>query len=764
MTDYDDQDTNVRASRVGRHTSERIADAMRSLPRDQFIEMSEPSRVQGRSIPPTNAVSEILEHADAQAEHRVLQIGTGAGYVAALLSKLTQQVVTVERNPAIARCAQERFNKLGLANLVLREQDGSLGAADLGPFDRILVSSPRIKQKSALLEQLAPEGLLIALEQGENETHILTRYELTELGAPVRKELALVDFSRDSGMTLLDMGMVDQPMLAEARRTARAKKLPVINVLRDMLNMEDITLYRRLAEENGMPFAPIDELLPTVQPQLMDGFSRSFLDSHHLVPLQVQEHCLQIATDDPDSSVEDIYHMYPYERVQKILVTPNDFKRLWTTVELSLQGDLHQRRRSDDAATKPQEDLLSASKTHIEAHLITLLDALLLDAVSEGASDLHIESYKEHTRIRLRVDGDLHDLTHYSLSAKETRGLVNVIKIRGDMDIAEKRLPQGGRSQLRAGGVGYDLRIQVQPSLHGEAVVIRLLPQSGNIVAIDDLGMARSMMQHYRRLLDNPSGLVLVVGPTGSGKSTTLYAGLSELAKDGRRKVITIEDPIEYSMEGIQQTWTRPDIGFNFADGMRSFVRQDPDVILVGEIRDQETAIEAIRASQTGHVVLSTLHCNDAVDALQRIYDLNVHPNSIASELSGVIAQKLAKRICEHCKKEAEPDVAITAELFPEGIPNSFRCFEGSGCEHCNGRGTHGRVAVVEYMQVNGEIRDAISLQYPVARLRSIALDSGLATMRDSALNHVISGTIPMVELLRVLPADRMAPEKRGGW
>ena len=764
MTDYDNQDIETLASHAGKHTRERITDAMRSLPRDHFIEMSEPARVQGRSIPPTNAVSEILEHADPQPEHHVLQIGTGAGYVAALLSKLTQQVVTLEKNPAIARSAQERFNKLGLANLVLREQDGSDGAADLGPYDRILVSSPRIKQKNALLEQLAPEGMLIALEQGENETHILTRYELTELGAPVRKELALVDFSRDSGMTLLDMGMVDQPMLEEARRSARAKKLPVIKVLRDMLNMEDITLYRRLAEENGMPFAAIDDLLPTVQPQLMDGFSRSFLDSHHLVPLQVREHCLQIATDDPDSSVEDIYHMYPYERVQKILVTPNDFKRLWTTVELSLQGDLHQHRRNEDKPPEQQQDLMNVTKTRIEAHLITLLDALLLDAVSEGASDLHIESYKENTRIRLRVDGDLHDLTHYSLSAKETRGLVNVIKIRGDMDIAEKRLPQGGRSQLRAGGVGYDLRIQVQPSLHGEAVVIRLLPQSGNIVAIEDLGMATDMMRHYRRLLDNPSGLVLVVGPTGSGKSTTLYAGLSELAKDGRRKVITIEDPIEYSMDGIQQTWARPDIGFNFADGMRSFVRQDPDVILVGEIRDQETAIEAIRASQTGHIVLSTLHCNDAVDALQRIYDLNVHPNSIASELTGVIAQKLAKRICEHCKKETEPDPAIAVELFPEGIPDSFRCFEGGGCENCNGRGTHGRVAVVEYMQVNGEIRDAISLQYPVAQLRAIALDSGLATMRDSALNHVISGTIPMVELLRVLPADRMAPEKRGGW
>jgi type IV pilus assembly protein PilB len=542
------------------------------------------------------------------------------------------------------------------------------------------------------------------------------------------------------------------------------QRSPVIKVLRDKLNMEDTTLYRRLAEENGMSFAPIDELLPTVQPLLMERFSRSFLDGHHLVPLRVDDHTLHVATDDPDSSIDDIFHMYPYDRVLKVLVTPNDFKRLWTTVELSPQGDAKQLWGSapKEEEHKDEEDLTTREKTHIEAHLITLCDALLLDAVSDNASDLHIEQYKSHTRIRLRVDGDLQDINHYALSPQETKGLVNVIKIRGDMDIAEKRLPQGGRSQLVAGGIGYDLRIQIQPSLHGEAVVIRLLPQSGNIVDIEDLGMNQTVMRHYRRLLDNPSGLVLVVGPTGSGKSTTLYAGLSELAKDGRRKVLTIEDPIEYSMDGIQQTRARPDIGFNFADGMRSFVRLDPDVILVGEIRDTETAVEAIRASQTGHVVLSTLHSNDAVDALQRIYDLNVHANSVASELMGVIAQKLAKRICPNCKAEATPDPAILDELFPEGTPDSFCCYEGTGCEECNGRGTRGRVAVVEYMQVNTEIRQAISLQYPVAQLRSIALDSGLTTMRDSALNHVIEGLIPLAELPRILPTDRMAPEKRG--
>ena len=740
-----------------------IKDAIRSLPRELFIEMKDPNRVLGRSIPPTQAVVDILGHANIEPHHSVLQVGTGAGYLSALVSRLAARVVTMEINPAIARWAQSRFNKLELVNLVLRQGDGGLGAPDLGPFDRILVSSPRVANKDELLRQLTPDGFLLALEESDSNTHILARYTIAESGAALRTELALVDFSRDTGMTLLDMGMVDQVMLSEARRTARQKKLPVIKVLRDKLNLEDATLYQQLAQQNGMHFATVDELLPEVQPHLMEAFSRSFLDSHHLIPIRLDANILTVATDDPDSSVADILHMHSYDQVSKVLVTPADFKRLWTTLELSLQGTglLPDRDRSN--GSESARDLLDPANSHIEAHLITLYDALLLEAVSERASDLHIEQYKAHTRIRLRVDGDLHDLTHYAPSPADTRGLVNVIKIRADMDIAEKRLPQGGRSQLLAGGVSYDMRIQIQPSLHGEAVVIRMLPQSGNIVAIEDLGMDQTVMRHYRRLLDNPSGLVLVVGPTGSGKSTTLYAGLSELAKDGRRKVLTIEDPIEYSMGNIQQTWTRPDIGFNFADGMRSFVRLDPDVILVGEIRDQETALEAIRASQTGHVVLSTLHSNDAVDALQRLYDLKVHPNSIASELMGVIAQKLAKRICPECRTEAEPDIAILEELFPEGIPASFRCYTGRGCEACHGRGTRGRVAVVEYMQVNTEIRTAISLQYPVARLRSIALDSGLTTMRDSALNHVIMGVIPLQEVPRILPADRMAPEKRGG-
>jgi len=476
-------------------------------------------------------------------------------------------------------------------------------------------------------------------------------------------------------------------------------------------------------------------------------------------------------TDDPDARTDQLERLSPNQVVDCLLVTPTDFRRLWSALDLTAKGS---RFAADHGpAPEPQADLAGRSpdqllgtdpkNRHISPYLVSVYEAILLDAVSEKASDIHIEQYGDRIRIRLRVDGDLHDLPQYQLSPREIKGVINVIKLRAELNIAEHRLPQGGRSRLQLGDMAYDLRIQTQPSLHGEHAIIRLLPQTGRAMTIAELGMSAMIGARYQRLLDNPAGLVLVVGPTGSGKSTTLYAGLQTLADDGRRKVITVEDPIEYSIDNIQQTRVRSDIGFGFADAMRSFVREDPDVILVGEIRDQETALEAIRASQTGHVVLSTLHCNDAVDSLQRLYDLGIHPNSIAGELLAVIAQRLAKRICRHCSQSAEPDPVILSEVFPDGPPADFRCFEGAGCDKCNGRGTRGRVAIVEYMEVDPDIRNAISSQPPIGELRWRALDAGLVTMRDSALDHVIEGIIPLSELPRILPRERMAPEVRGG-
>ncbi|WP_286802542.1 GspE/PulE family protein [Marinobacter sp. UBA2498] len=499
-------------------------------------------------------------------------------------------------------------------------------------------------------------------------------------------------------------------------------------------------------------------------------FSRTFLDLSRLIPIAEEDGRITVVTDDPDARTDQLERLSPNQVVDCLLVTPTDFRRLWSALDLTAKGrrfaadqEPTPNQAADPTGSKDQLLGKDPKNKHVSPYLVSVYEAILMDAVSEKASDIHIEQYGDRIRIRLRVDGDLHDLPQYQLSAREMKGVINVIKLRAELNIAEHRLPQGGRSRLQLGDMAYDLRIQTQPSLHGEHAVIRLLPQTGRAMTIAELGMSSMIGARYQRLLDNPAGLVLVVGPTGSGKSTTLYAGLQTLADDGRRKVITVEDPIEYSIDNIQQTRVRSEIGFGFADAMRAFVREDPDVILVGEIRDQETALEAIRASQTGHVVLSTLHCNDAVDSLQRLYDLGIHPNSIAGELLAVIAQRLAKRICKHCCQPAEPDPVILSEVFPDGPPADFRCFQGAGCDKCNGRGTQGRVAIVEYMEVDSDIRNAISSQPPIGELRWRALDAGLVTMRDSALDHVIEGTIPLSELPRILPRERMAPEVRGG-
>jgi type IV pilus assembly protein PilB len=367
--------------------------------------------------------------------------------------------------------------------------------------------------------------------------------------------------------------------------------------------------------------------------------------------------------------------------------------------------------------------------------------------------------YGNDVRVRLRVDGDLHDTLGFLPSASQLLSLVNVIKVRAGLDIAERRVPQGGRFTTRTGGHVYDVRVQTQPALYGEHVVLRLLSQDSKLLTIGELGFPPAQARAYRRLLRSPAGLTLVVGPTGSGKSTTLYAGLQVLARDPSRKVITVEDPIEYAIPWVQQTQVRPEVGFGFAHAMRAFVREDPDVILLGEIRDGETALEALRASQTGHLVLSTLHCNDAVDAVQRLIDLGMHPSSIASELAAVFAQRLAKRICEGCRAPAEPDSELLEEVFPDGPPPGLKVFRGLGCAHCNGIGTFGRVAVVEHLAGSWLLRRAIIQRHPVDELRATALAQGLLPMRDQALALVTAGVIAFEELRDLLPTERLAPE-----
>ncbi|WP_303289184.1 ATPase, T2SS/T4P/T4SS family [Marinobacter sp. SS5-14b] len=748
----------------------RAVDALRSVSRPDFVAGADivPS-ITGHSIPREETVHHLLSLLpEIEPDHLVMHVGGGSGYLTAVLAELAHRVIYVDRNPVLADKARERFFRYGMHNIDIIEASVDSGVNHDELCDLILCTT-FISDPQVLLQSLREGGSLVCLEGRAGPVPSLAMFQRTGARLERVRTLGWVDFNRNAEQILIDLGVVTEAALAQARAEAATKNERVLDVLRRKLNLEEIDLYRSLAQQRGMVFTDADEVLSSLQSELFRRFSRTFLDLSRMIPVAESDGMLTVVTDDPDAHTDQLERLTPHQQITCLLVTPTDFRRVWSALDLTVKGSRFVAehgttvQEKDEGASK--RDLLGEEHggKSISPYLVSVYEAILLDAVSEKASDIHVEQYENRVRIRLRVDGDLHDLPQYQLSAREIRGVINVIKLRAELNIAEHRLPQGGRSRLQLGETSYDLRIQTQPSLHGENAIIRLLPQTGRAMTIAELGMSPTIGSRYTRLLDNPAGLVLVVGPTGSGKSTTLYAGLQTLADDGRRKVITVEDPIEYSIDNIQQTRVRSEIGFSFADAMRSFVREDPDVILVGEIRDQETALEAIRASQTGHVVLSTLHCNDAVDSLQRLYDLGIHPNSIAGELLAVIAQRLAKRICKHCVKPAKPDPAILAEVFPQGAPTDFRCFEGEGCDKCNGRGTHGRVAIVEYMEVDADIRNAISSQPPIGELRWRALDAGLVTMRDSALDHVIEGIIPMSELPRILPRERMAPEVRGG-
>ncbi len=523
--------------------------------------------------------------------------------------------------------------------------------------------------------------------------------------------------------------------------------------------IDDALVYRHIATTRGLVFSEAQPLIGRLDVNLARGVPRKFLEHYRILPVCREGDGVLVATSDPDASVPELAHVLSARAVELRLVTPLDFRRLRAAADM---GNAPLRRPDMPAPARdqaPQDVDLMLRDDRARAESIQLLYAILLEAIAERASDVHIERYGPRVRVRLRVDGDLHDAEQFEILPEQLQALVNVVKINSALDIAERRVPQGGRFSVRAGERRFDLRVQTQPALHGEHVVIRLLSQDTRLLRIEELGFPAGPAKAYRRLLNSPAGLLLVVGPTGSGKSTTLYAGLQELSSDPTRKVITAEDPIEYSIEGVQQTQVRPDLGFGFASAMRSFVREDPDVILVGEIRDAETALEALRASQTGHLVLSTLHCNDAVDAVQRLVDLEQHPNSIASELVAVFAQRLAKRICTGCRAPDErPDPALLAEVFPSGPPEGFKAFAGAGCAACSGRGAKGRVGVVEYLPVASAVRAGISRQLPVDELRALGSGAGLLPMREHALELIDAGTIAFRELRDLLPPDRLGP------
>ncbi|MBA5762877.1 type II secretion system ATPase GspE [Vibrio sp. 404] len=388
------------------------------------------------------------------------------------------------------------------------------------------------------------------------------------------------------------------------------------------------------------------------------------------------------------------------------------------------------------------EDLLESED---DAPIIKLINAMLGEAIKEGASDIHIETFEKSLAIRFRVDGVLRDVL--SPSRKLAPLLVSRVKVMAKLDIAEKRIPQDGRISLRIGGRAVDVRVSTMPSSHGERVVMRLLDKNATRLDLHSLGMKPHTHQQFRSMIDRPHGIILVTGPTGSGKSTTLYAGLQEL-NSNERNILTVEDPIEFDIDGIGQTQVNPKVDMTFARGLRAILRQDPDVVMVGEIRDLETAQIAVQASLTGHLVMSTLHTNTAIGAITRLRDMGIEPFLISSSLLGVLAQRLVRTLCPQCKQSYQADTAQKA-LFGLASDEELTLYKPVGCEKCSGKGYRGRSGIYELLVVDEQVQELIHNEAGEQAIEK-AIRPKTPAIRGDGLEKVRQGITSLEEVMRV--------------
>jgi type IV pilus assembly protein PilB len=483
-----------------------------------------------------------------------------------------------------------------------------------------------------------------------------------------------------------------------------------------------------------------------------------------LVALYQQDEHVVVAMADPLNIVAiDTITVKLKRQIKPVIAPPRKIKQVIDFVYHG--GDMDQQRMKDIVDLQVQAEDLTLAKMEEEtgeniteadardAPVIRFVDLMLSHAIKSRASDIHIEPQEKTMFLRMRVDGILCDMV--PPNRKMQPAVTARLKILAEMDIAEKRLPQDGRFRIRTGkDADIDIRVSSLPTIYGEKIVMRILDKAAINHSLDALGLESDLLGKFRRILQFPHGIIVVTGPTGSGKSTTLYSALNEL-KDPRKNITTVEDPVEYRLVGINQTQVKPEINLDFASCLRSILRQDPDIILIGEIRDKETMEIAIKASMTGHLVLSTFHTNDAPSAVSRFVYMGLEPYLLASSLNLIVAQRLVRKICEKCRKPAtlHPDLLNRLHLTPDMMQHA-QLFEGAGCQHCNNTGYRGRVPVFEFLVVDPEIRQAIAEGRREAELRALARKKGYGDLTSSGVKRMLAGLTTAEEVLRVSFCD----------
>jgi type II secretory ATPase GspE/PulE/Tfp pilus assembly ATPase PilB-like protein len=491
-----------------------------------------------------------------------------------------------------------------------------------------------------------------------------------------------------------------------------------------------------------------------IPPQAIRLLTANIATHYQIAPYSISDDALTIAISDPlkrNLKQELSVVIGSSLDLEFVLASPDAIASTIRKLYGMGAATVEQMVNTDQVHTKDTPALDVADETHArEASVIKLVNQLLDDAIRIHATDIHIEPYEQDIKVKYRIDGVLIDAGMPQSIRYFKDGLVSRIKIMSGLDIAEKRLPQDGRTQIAINGLKYDLRISVLPTRFGEAVNIRILPQGTLIMDLPHLGMPETVTLRLRKLINKPHGILLVTGPTGSGKTTTLYTCMN-LLKDSDRKIITVEDPIEYDMPGILQMQVHPAIGFTFGKALRAMLRHDPDIMLVGEIRDVETAETAIRTALTGHLVFSTLHTNDAGSTITRLLDMGIEPYLVASSLEAILAQRLVRRICPACKASWIPDPdMVTAIKAMSKLDELPQVFKGKGCAACRFTGYSGRTVVTELMILSETIRDMTVAKRHANDIENQATSEGMQSLFDSALSKAHEGITTYEEVLRV--------------
>jgi general secretion pathway protein E/type IV pilus assembly protein PilB len=549
------------------------------------------------------------------------------------------------------------------------------------------------------------------------------------------------------GQTLVDRGLLSPEQLHKASELQQREGLRLDRAVVQLGFMTERSMLDILAEQLHLTIVDLEEI--TIDNQTLKSLPPRFVYRKRLVPISRENGTLRVATSDAfDNYVLDEIRLVTGLQIEQVLAPREEIEKVikthygvgGDTVEEMVGGDDLQIVGGSGEST---EDLLEMAQ---EASVIKLVNEIILEAINERASDIHVEPYEHDLDIRYRIDGVLQEASVPPQIHRFQSAIISRIKILSNMNIAEKRLPQDGRIKFQVGGRQVDVRVSVIPMLFGEGVVMRILDKSNVLYRLPEIGMDEDTYGTFKELLDRPHGIILVTGPTGSGKTTTLYAGLNEIVGTDL-KVITVEDPVEYNLQGVNQIPVDHNVGMTFARGLRAILRHDPDVVMIGEIRDLETAQAATQAALTGHLVLSTLHTNDAASAAMRMIDMGIEPYLVTSTLVGAMAQRLVRKICPECKESYDPDYAKLPKDLP--IERGEKLYRGVGCQKCRNSGFRGRAGIYELMTMNDEIRARIMNRAPISEIVAAGRPSGLRLLREDGWIKVKRGMTTPSEVLR---------------